>query len=369
MKKSIKIAAAVLAAGAVTVLAGCGGCSSCNNNKNLAVTNSNWYTGTSYKGIQPSFVPDETHAEYTKEIIEYTVTHDKSSAGNGVYSADYDEGTFTTEFYAFEYDWNGNRFYSANEKEILYVFKTDLDIPSLKYTLKATNEQTETYHDSVKSVVYFRAAGKRLQPVYSKQEIDSHSPASLQPSSLKYVCDHVNKTYENFYSFDCTEVTTVDGESESVYKELGNIKFSVFDNSSLYIAARSLKLSESLSQTVYLYNAISGGASEYALTGASTALDSTEGKTEIKAISAEMQRAGLFVPSENRETIPAVALNIGYAGGDLHGTTQTIWYAAIEDADRNVGRTTMLKLSIPLPYSLGTLNYSLKEIKSTLWNG
>ena len=369
MKKSLKIAAAALAVGAVITLAGCSGCSSCNkNNKLLAVTSSNWYTGTSYKGIQPSFIPSESHPEYTKEIIEYTVTLDKSSAGNAIYSVDYENGKYTTEFYAFEYDWSTNRFYAGTEKEPLYAFVTKLDI-WVTFTHKTTGKTGEKFHDFVNTVAYFRAAGKNLQPVYSKQEIVSHSPAGLQPASIEYACEFVNETYENFYNYDCSAVTTVNGENTNVYEKLNDIKYSVFDNSSLYIAARSLKLSQSLTQTFYLYNAAAGGPSEYVITGADTALDSTEEKKEIKDISAEMQRCGLFVPSEERTTIPTVALNINYAGGNLHGTTQTAWYAAIENSDYNLARATLLKLSVPLPYGLGALNYSLKEIKSTLWNG
>lgn len=370
MKKSLKIAAAVIAAGAVITFAGCGGCSCAGcggNSKNLAVVNSNWYTGTSYKGIQPSFIYENDPDNNTREIITYTVTHDKSDAGNGIYSADYKEGSFTTTFYAFKYNWNENKVYPGDEEEILYAFETELEI-KVQYTYTATNEQTDWYEDGISSVAFFRAAGKQLQPVYSRQEIKSHSPASLQPASIEYVCEYVEETYENFYNFDCTAVTTVNGEESNVYEGLDDIKYTVFDNSSLYIAARSLKLSESLSQTIYLYSAASGGPAEYVITGADTALDSTEEQNEINYISEEMEEKGLFFPDDNRNTVPTVAVNIDYAGGDLHGTTQTVWYAAIENADYNVGRTTMLKISTPLSYSLGTLNYSLNKIESTLWN-
>ena len=67
--------------------------------------------------------------------------------------------------------------------------------------------------------------------------------------------------------------------------------------------------------------------------------------------------------------MPAVAVHLNFVGGDLSGTTQTAWFAAITDADKNIGRTTMLKLSVPLSYGLGTLNYTLKTVQSTLWNG
>ena len=80
-----------------------------------------------------------------------------------------------------------------------------------------------------------------------------------------------------------------------------------------------------------------------------------------------MQSNKLFAPENADSRIPSVAVNVNYIGGTLYGTTQTIWYAAI-NADNNTARTTMLKLSVPLSYSLGTLNFTLNNITSTLWN-
>ena len=67
--------------------------------------------------------------------------------------------------------------------------------------------------------------------------------------------------------------------------------------------------------------------------------------------------------------IQTVAISISYDGGEMSGAPQTVWYAALKDADNNTARCTMLKLSIPLPFGLGTLNCSLKEVESTIWNG
>ena len=128
MKRVIKMAAAVIMAGAAATLAGCAGCSGCagcnNDTKNTTLTNSNWYTGTSYKGIQPSFIFDESKPEYSKEIIVYDVYHDRDSR-NSTYSVEYRNGTFTTEFYATEYDWKTNAVFHADEnatdsKETVY---------------------------------------------------------------------------------------------------------------------------------------------------------------------------------------------------------------------------------------------------------
>lgn len=363
MKKS-KLFIAALAIATITLpLVGC----SKPSPKNTTVTNSNWYTGTSYKGIQPSFVLDETHPEYTKEVIEYEVTHSASKTENVTYSAEYSNGKFVTEFYAFEYDWKNNKTYPSEQKEILYCYKTTLDI-SVKFTFKVSGESTQIFADSVKTVSYFRASGKNLQPVYSKQDIISHSPASLRPTSVSTMYSEVNASYETFYNYTCSEGTSYQGETTQVYSNLDKIKYSVFDNSYIYIAARSMKLSDSLSQVVHLVSPISGGTSQYVLTANTSPIDASEDKAEIKRISTELQNNKLFTPSENKEVVPTIGVNINYDGGKLRGTTQTIWFAAIENPDLNTARATMLLLSIPLSYNLGTLTYSLKNIVSTLWN-
>lgn len=376
MKRFVKIAAAALAAGAAITLAGCGGCAGCSGNaKNYAPTNSNWYTGTSYKGIQPSFIKSDDNPDYTAEVIEYDVTFSQYD-GNSSYSVDYTDGSYKTEFFAEEYSWKDNPVYAEDKTEILYCYKTQMNI-SVQFTLKSTGEKTEVFKDGTTTVAYFRAAGKNLQPVYSYQKIVSHSPANATASGMDGLYKAVDVVYENFYDFGCTEVTSFTTENpaenykrdESSLKEytgLGNLKYSFFDNNSLYIAVRSMKLSSSLSQRICLFNAAAGGISEYGVTGTDTAL----GETEYSAISAELEENGLFTPDPEKDNdkVPAVAVNISYVGGDLSGTTQTVWYAAITDADKNVGRATMLKLSVPLSYGLGTLNYTLKEIQSTLWN-
>ena len=60
----------------------------------------------------------------------------------------------------------------------------------------------------------------------------------------------------------------------------------------------------------------------------------------------------------------------------MHGTTQTAWFAAVNisdsngntlsDEDNNVYRATMLRLTVPVSYSLGTIEYRLAEVVSVL---
>lgn len=386
MKNRFKIITATLAVGAAATLAGCGGCIGCTSCSGCGgdtavntITRSNWFTGTSYSGIQPSFI-DSGNAEenaknhFSKEVIEYDVTYDKTNANNNNVSLDYKDGHFTTEFYATGYDWSKSGIpegYAPEKatKEIVYYYKTELTV-SVKFKMKTGDlKESDWYNDHVITEAYFRAAGNNLQPVYSRQQIVSTSPKNYQPVTLEQAIEHINVTYENYYNYNCTKVlsyTTENGEkAQKEYGNLNKLDKTLFDNSSLYIAVRSMKLSSNLSQPVALFSAAAGGIDEYAVVGTDSALTAEEKEVYTNALKGK----DLFKADGDKTQVETVAVNVSYAGGDLHGTSQTVWYAAITDNDNNVPRATMLKLSVPISYSLGTLNFSLTEIKETLWNG
>ncbi len=377
MKKFFKISTAVAAVGMAITLAGCGGCSGCSGNTvNSTVTNSNWYTGTSYKGIQPSFIAEGEFEKY-KEKISYNVNFDGSAAKNSSYSVEYRNGNYSTEFYATRYDWqNSTESYKSDKTELVYCYKTEFNI-SVKYALKSGGE-SDWFDDSVITESYFRAAGSNLQPVFSRQQIKSTSPNKNKAKTLEDAYKHIEAVYENFYSPDCNEVTCITKEADRAETtetySFKKVKSTLFDNSSLYIAVRSMKLSPSYSQTISLFSAAADGVSSYLISGSPAGLNNEE----RKEISLKLADKGLYVPKNSTDEngnpvedagINSVAMNINYTGGVLSGTTQTVWYAAIENPDNNVSRATMLKISIPLSYNLGTLNYTLKEVVSTLWTG
>ena len=375
------MAAAVLMAGAAATLAGCAGCAGCNNNtKNTVLTNSNWYTGTSYKGIQPSFKPDEQKG-FTKEVLVYDVQHDGAS-NNSTYSAEYRNGTFTTEFYATDYDWKTNAVFPADENaenstETVYYYKTELRI-EVRFVMKTgAKEATEWFSDSVVNESYFRAAGKNLQPVFTRQVIKSTSPAAYQAAKLSSTYLSVDVTYENYYDSSCSQVVSVINEAgkdeeRNTHKNLGKIKNTLFDSAYLYTAIRSMKLSTDFSQTVSLFSAANGGISDYTISGSDTPLGNEDRKNTSSALAAAKLYTPVTQDAEGNAIedagVPATAMEVRYTGGSLSGTVQKIWYASIVNADNNTARCTMLKISVPLSYNLGTLNYTLKEVKSTLWN-
>lgn len=379
MKKQVKLITASLAVGMAAVISGCGGCLGCNscagcNGETAAntITRSNWYTGTSYSGIQPSFI--EGHDNFSAEKITYDVTFDKSGTNN-YYEVDYKDGIFKTEFYATYYDWADDVIpvgYAPKDpkKEVVYCYKMEFTA-TVKYTMKVGDKATSDWiatPDKVVTESYFRAAGKNLQPVYSKRYIKSNSPANLQPASLKDAYKEIEVTYENFYNYSCNKVLTKTTENGTTDKAEHKVGKNVFDNSSLYIVARSMKLSSSLSQGVALFSAAAGGVDNYAIVGSDKGLTAKERANYTAALTAKGLYKSTAAEGEKDEGVAATAVTVSFNGGDLHGTSQTVWYAAITNADHNISRTTMLKLSVPVSFSLGTLNYSLKEVESTLWN-
>lgn len=378
MNNKVKIITATLAVGMAAIMSGCGGCFGCascgGNSASRTLTRSNWFTGTSYNGIQPSFI--EGNDNFSKEVITYDVTYDKDSASNAFVELDYSGGLFKTEFYAVK-NWSSKigsavpeGYAHDNAKEVVYYYKTELTI-SVKYTMKTGDKASKEFNDSVVTESYFRAAGKNLQPVYSKQVVKSTSPANYQPKTLQDAYKEIDVTYENFYNNSCTSVlsrTTENGSTESKeFTKLNKLDHTLFDNSSLYVVVRSMKLSSALSESISLFSAAAGGVDEYAILGTDTPLTADERATFTSALSEK----GLYAAGETDEGVEYTAVNVAYAGGDLHGTSQTIWYASLPAKDNavNVSRATMLKLSVPISFSLGTLNYSLKEVSSTLWNG
>ena len=373
MKKFHKMTALIAAALATVTLAGCtGGCSSCGGAKvsNNALTNSNWYTQTGYKGIQPYFIDGQENSNFSKEIITYDVTAD--SKNNGTYKVEYQNGTYRTEFYALEYNWETDsrvhESYRTEKTDIVYCYKTEFSIDG-KFIM---GDNTKEFSDSIVTESYFRAAYYSLKPVYSKQVMKVTSPDSLRPANIDAAYKSYDVVYENKYNYECTEVVSAKTENNetvaTTYKKLNKTSNTLFDNSSLYTAIRSMKLSDSLSQTINLFNAQAGGISTIKLSGNGAAIE----KEELAKISTALAAKDLYTPEGNDiedKGISTVAVNIAFSGGEMSGTTQTVWYAALNDADNNTARCTMLKLSVPLPFGLGTLNYSLKEVQSTIWNG
>jgi len=373
MKKTVTIFAILLAAGISVSVAGCGA-----NSKNVAALSSNWYSVTSFKKFQPTF--SEGNKIFSREEIKYKVTHKKPETGNPDYSVEYADGEYVTTFYAKKFDTENlvaeeyKQAYSSAGEITAYYYKTELTVPSVTFTFKATGETKKFEGDSVVTESYFLSVEDYLRPLYSKQTVKSTTPAAYQASKPDKAYKEINREYQSFYSFDGSEVKTVvknfetNGENSEIKTSLSDASNTLFDNSYLNIAIRAANLSAGteLSQAFSLYSSASG-VQNYVLAGSSVALDDEE----KSAIAAKLEKNGLYVPKfdDNGKELGlnTVAVKVGY-NGTLTGVSQTYWFAAVENKLNNKGRATLLKLSTPVAYNQGTLDYTLDSIESTFWS-
>ena len=379
MKKRISILAIALAAGCAVGLAGCS-----KGGVNVANLNSNWFTDTKFKPVQPTFLEEEN-----REEITYDVTYTPAQHNLG-YTLSYDNGTYTTLFKAVKIagdvlrditdaEYNREGFTEAVENAggdgiTAYYYETNYAI-SGKFTYSGKDD---AFNDSTVTKCYFLSVGESLRPLYSSQVIKSTSPSNGG------VYKKLDLEYECFYKFNGSAVKTyitdnskAENKTTSKTASLGGAANTLFDETYFNIAVRATRLSagSSLSQTVSLYSP-ADGIGNFTLKGSDSKLtlakDADANAQAITALTDKLTAAGLFKPQtpaegETAKGLSTVAVNVTY-NGELSGVSQTYWFAAVENTSNNTGRATMLKVSSPLPFGLGTLDFTLSEITSTFWN-
>ncbi|MDE6667522.1 MAG: hypothetical protein K2K38_04140 [Clostridia bacterium] len=373
MKKRFGVAAFAMAAGCAVIFAGCTGCNGCgaNGKSNEAAFSSNWYADTNYRYIQPTFT--EGKDNFAKEEITYTVEHDTESASNTSYSVKYADSTYKTTFYATTLPKHLiNEEYSSTYPEndiTVYYYKTELDIPSITFKV---GEDTKTFTDKyVLTESYFMDVNNHLRPLYSAQKINMASPAEYQVNSIGQSYLLIDQDVFTYYKYDGsaakTEIVVRDYEGTpnvtTSVTGLGDTDNSLIDVNGLNIAVRAMQLSASMSQVISVYSP-SGKMQNYTFAGSSIALNAEERKSYEGILAGKQLYKGGDDSSLNTVCVTAT-LN---ASNDMTGVSQKYWFAAIDNAKNNTGRATMVKMSVPLAFNLGTVNYSLNEIKSTLYN-
>lgn len=375
MKKRIGITAVILAAGCAILATGCAG-----NTQNVVYLSSNWYANTGYKKIQPTFTEEDE--KFSPEKIIYDVKHDKTSADNDNYSVEYADGTYTTEFYAVNFDKNSE--YVAEEyrsgypeKQVVYCYKTELSIPSVTF-IYGTESKVFDDGDKVITESYFLSVENRLRPLYSYQKINSVSPNMLNPKSLEECYSKNSYEYKTYYSYDGKSATThligVDAIPEDNFSNKKNFDLNLapstfFDVSYLDVAVRANRLSADLAEGVCLITP-SSGLQNFILRGG---VDSLSDK-EKSAAQEVLKKKGLYTPkyykdedgNEKEKGLSTVAVRVSY-NGELTGVLQTYWISAIENARNNTGRATIVRMDNHVTFKQGILRYSIKEVKSTLW--
>lgn len=378
MKKFVLTMATAALAAVTLTASGCGA-----TGKNYAALASNWYYDSAFSGIQPSFT-DEGSAE--KLVYKVTQT---SEGANARYTVKYDEGTYTTEFYAkkitagdidkliFEESWRDG-YKSAlgtGGYMYLYYFSTALDIPTVTYTMRASGESKSISGGAAENVVtesYFMAVDDFLAPVYTKRTVKSATPVEWQPTVPDECFASIDRTYENCYPADGTQVKTritgtINGNDASAESgEVFNTNNSVFDSAYLPVVARAMKNLTSGSLNVTLYTA-GDKAKDFGLTSAGYEF----GEAEQATIDAVLAQNGLFLPgkataedgTEYDKKTGGLTVSVRYAGGDFSGVSQNYVFAAAEDG-KNRAHTVMVKYSRPLDFNLGRLEYVLSSIEN-----
>lgn len=371
MKKRIGIAAVLLAAGLSLTLSGCAGTS-----QNVVYLSSNWYANTAYKKFQPTFT--EGNEIFQSEKIVYDVKYDGSTATNSSYSVEYGDGTYSTEFYAKAFDKNSAYVHDdfknsyPDGKFTVYYYRTELSIPFVTFKVGESVKKFDK-GESVICESYFLSVEDRLRPLYSYQKINSVSPSTYQVSSLDGAYTELNYEYKTYYDYNCTTAKTLinDGKTDSD-KTVFGLKESastLFDVSYLDIAVRANKLSSDLAQPISLYTP-HGGIQDFILRGSNLAIPDAD-KSAAQPL---LKDKGLYVPeyvkdedgNDVEKGLSTVSVSVTYAG-ELSGVSQIYWIASVSNPQNNVGRATIVRMAYPVVFSLGTRNYTLKSIDSTLW--
>lgn len=372
MKKGF-VALILLSASLSGVFAGCAGCGGPTGKTNEAGFASNWYADSSYGYVQPTFDTNDDKFVSAEEIT-YDITFDGSKAANPSYTVEYAAGgTFTTTFYALNFDKTLiAEEYRADYPDNLkvYYYKTVRSIPNVTFKMKnGGGEYTANEEQRLETECYFLDVANHLRPVYSVQDIKNVIPAEYQTGEIDKAYKKLSLRYETSYSFDGNNALTtvtdrLDGNKRttSATGGLNDTQNSLIDVSQLNIAARALPLKSNLVQAVTMYSP-AGKKQDYTLSGSQGIIAEEERKT----IETKLAAKNLYVGGEDKklETVGiSVALN-----AEFKGVSQRYWFTAPDpDHPKNDrGRATLVKMSEPLTFALGLFEYSLNEIKTTVY--
>lgn len=382
MKTFSKCMATVFAAAGLLAIGGC----SNKNVDNRVTTLANWNVNTSTVVEKNSLEYWQTH----KEAASYKVTFTPGSASSYHLTYDAENATYSTEFYMLaEYDWMTDTIENyrseESEKEPLYVYTSKLAISGV-FKLSEKAEESLEFDDVLESTCYYRLAGDNLQPVYSRQIVKNTAPNSPGASSLKDAYRQIDEEYETYYNKKCTQATikktahkitndsTDVGVTTTTEKKLGissKDKYSVFDNSQARAAVRSFNLSGGSTRTFNLVSPQNGTMQTCHATVSSPVELKTADEAQLEIINAlKAAKDYIFfngdpdpektdeLPKNIRYNAVSLSINSGMAG-----QSPTCWYTAVENKDLNSTRCVLLRVSTPLSFGMGTLVYSLKELK------
>ncbi len=337
-KKTITALALALCA---TTLAACGSV-----NQKLSF-NANWQQQ----------ILNESQTAATEELT-YEVKFDKASfLQKDYFTVEYcgkdnsTPGTYTTKL---EY---------LPENGGTYRYSTELKL-DVKFTL--ADGQFRVLQDTITTEAIFKKADKDLQPISSTKNVVCHSPNNHSAIALDNTYTRYAYQFQIDYSYDGDKLsggklTQTDHEGTLLNKQkypdgvktqsfgIDLKKYSYLDNEQILFAIRGLPSSTlSGEKKVNSYNASTGAIELNSITSSSSV------KTDF-----QFSLDGGATESREVEYIP-VTMKSGNKNNQI---TQTLWYAKSGEANNNVYRNVLLKMSVSMHFGLGTLTYSLKDAK------
>lgn len=373
MKAFTKIMAVAIATVGVLTVAGC---SSAKTTKTATTANWNVRTSTS---VESNFSGEW---QEKKEVAQYSVKFTEGVNSSYSVSYDTDGATYTTEFYMINYDWSKQSKLpegyapAENKVEPVYVYRTELNI-SGKYVHTASGDKKE-FNDHVVTQCYYRLAGDNLQPVYSEQTIKNTAPNVITAVGIQDACISVDSVYTTYYDYACTKATITQQnnlvQGEPTVKEVSVASkegYSVFDNSQLRAAVRAFTLVGGNSYTFDVLAPQNGAVQTCTAVCTSPVVldkEDAEQKSIIDALAQSTPADYIFFEDNSTPQEGESGRNYRYCAvsmaisASMAGSSPTWWYAAIENNDVNYTKAVLLKMTTPLSFGLGTLNYTLKSL-------
>ena len=266
------------------------------------------------------------------ETLTYKVTHEKGLGLDSLgYSLTYGEGEYVTNLKTHTQG---------------YIYTTELTIP---VTFQYGEDEAETVTDSVTTEVIFQRSKNALRPISSTKHVVSHTPQNGGATSTGTCYAFYDFTVATSYPAEgkATSVATYTlAEGDPVVMEstfdANDEKYSYLDNEQLLLALRAISTSVS-SASVKIYSPFVEAQQKIdlsfsAVTGGEFTLN-YNGVSEKKTFS--YRPVTLVIDDRNP------------------GATQEAWIVTSTDAQKNVYGNMMLKLTVPLSYSMGSLVYEL----------
>ncbi|MBP3423161.1 MAG: hypothetical protein J6K86_05295 [Clostridia bacterium] len=269
------------------------------------------------------------------EKLTYKITHEKEvGLDNLPYVLTYGEGTYVTTL----------KTHSQG-----YIYSTSLTMP---VTYKYGDDDAHSATDTVTTEVIFLRSNDGLRPISSTKNVVSHTPSTRSGGSSETCFLYYDYSVVVEYPTEGDATATITDKSvegDPIVKTssftASDKKYSYLDNELLLLALRAIP-SSTTTGSVKVYSPYAKAMQKIDLTFASE----TGGEFSYLLNGEEVKTTITYRP---------ISLTIDDRNP---GGTQTAWIAKTSNASNNTYRNMMLKLSVPLSYSLGNLVYTLSAV-------